>query len=126
MSIHPREAVILAQIRGYLRLLQGVGLLEAKRINVGPILRSARGRTVYQRNTEMIGMPDLLVWLKNGPCLAIEVKAMDGRMSPEQKEFQMRLIALGHRYFVARSLDAVVELLREYGIDHFSNRPRGG
>ena len=41
----------------------------------------------------------------------IEVKTAIGRQSPLQKSFQTQVEAAGHRYILARSLDAVIEAI---------------
>lgn len=63
------------------------------------------------------GFPDLLVlpWAHIGP-LFLEVKAEGTYASPAQKEMHARLVALGYRVAVVRSIEDVQEKLAEWGI----------
>jgi VRR-NUC domain len=52
------------------------------------------------------GTPDIIV-IQNG-FIGIEVKAKNGKLSPEQKEFERRCVENGGEYLVARSIDDVI------------------
>lgn len=54
------------------------------------------------------GAPDLVVWLSDGQCLAIECKSKTGRLSDDQAYWKETLERLGHDYIVARSVDDVI------------------
>lgn len=57
------------------------------------------------------GAPDLVVWFCDGSeprTLAIEVKAGRNGLSEEQAYWRQDLIAMGHDYLLARSLDDVI------------------
>ena len=71
-------------------------------------LRKARG---VQR-----GIPDVLV-LANGVCLFIELKALKGRLSPEQIEVGQKIRANGFGWEVCRSLTEVDLACRKHGIE---------
>lgn len=46
----------------------------------------------------------------------IEVKAKDGRLSPEQREFLRRAIAMGDLAAVCRSVSDVTKTLKQWGV----------
>lgn len=77
---------------------------------------AAAGNKVRQMKLVAMGLragaPDLLVWLENGVVLALEVKNELGHQSPAQKRFQGRLEALGHKYYVVRSVEDVSAILK--------------
>lgn len=50
------------------------------------------------------GVSDLIVLFPNR-ALFIEMKTATGRQSPDQKEFEKDVTALGFEYFLARSVD---------------------
>ena len=51
------------------------------------------------------GAPDLVVWMRGGRVISIELKTGAGRMSEFQKEFRDNLATIGHEYFEVRSDD---------------------
>jgi hypothetical protein len=59
------------------------------------------------------GSSDILGLLPGGRFLAVECKAPDGRLSPEQREFLADIKALGGLAIVARSYRDIEEALRE-------------
>jgi hypothetical protein len=60
------------------------------------------------------GVPDLmLMW--DGGCGMLEIKSDSGRLSPEQKEIGRRLLAIGHRVEVCRSLTDLEQILDMWG-----------
>ncbi len=61
----------------------------------------------------LIGSSDIIVVLKNGPVVFIEVKTGSAIQSVVQKNFETIIKSLGHHYFVARSLDAALYYLAE-------------
>jgi len=62
------------------------------------------------------GAPDLLVLRNDGWFAAIEVKASDGKLSPEQKEWSDWLSQGSGSQAVVRSLAEAEEVLREFGV----------
>jgi hypothetical protein len=64
------------------------------------------------------GIPDLIVtWSNYTPQIGfLEVKAPDGRLSPEQKEVHRVLAAQGHRVAIARSVDGALQTLEAWGV----------
>ena len=57
------------------------------------------------------GVADLYA-IKNGISLWIEVKTATGKLSEDQKKFRDDIIHAGGNYFVARSIDDVIEVLK--------------
>lgn len=58
------------------------------------------------------GSPDI-VCVINGNYVGIEVKGLKGYQSPDQKSFQEGLEGAGGRYILARSLDDVIDGLKD-------------
>jgi len=55
------------------------------------------------------GVSDLVVVLPAGRVVFLEVKAPDGVQSDKQKKFQARVESMGHRYFIAKSVQDVID-----------------
>jgi len=55
------------------------------------------------------GVPDIIL-IHQAQFVGLEVKRADGRLSPDQKEFQVGCEAHGGRYHVVRSIDDVQAL----------------
>lgn len=111
-----KEADVLSELKWLLTILQNQGKLKFVRINVSPIIRGSGVTKVFLKNKEMVGLPDLMIWMKAGPCLCVEVKRpRKGVQSPEQKKFQMDLQALGHVYRIITSFKEMELLLAEHG-----------
>jgi hypothetical protein len=62
------------------------------------------------------GVPDLHFVLSGGKIAYIELKAPDGRLSPEQKAFQSVCALMEIPHAVCRSLDEVKATLRKWGV----------
>jgi hypothetical protein len=69
------------------------------------------------------GSADILGCLPGGRFLAIEVKAPDGRLSPEQREFLADIRGLGGIAIVARSYRDIEEAVRESGYSGITDGP---
>lgn len=52
------------------------------------------------------GVADLVLVLRGGRSVFIELKAEAGDLSPSQRDFRHNAIALGSAYFVIRSVEA--------------------
>lgn len=109
----PLEKDILASCKRLLRLYEGGGHLAFIRVTAGGVPRGDGSR--FSKNVDMAGVSDLLIWLKAGPVLAVELKTADGVVRPDQREFGSRLSRVGHIYRVVRSVSQLEELLVEYG-----------
>jgi hypothetical protein len=114
--IQLRERDVLAQVKNLLQIHKNRGNLVFRRLNVGAKLRNVRGQAIFTANTEMVGLPDLLVWIKNGPVLCWEVKAPRGKLSEGQLGFQDEIYGVNHAYDVIRSLDEAIAILKSYGL----------
>src|ERR1017187_3163510 len=58
----------------------------------------------------VVGAPDIVCVIA-GQYVGIEVKALKGRQSDNQKEFQRQLEAAGGRYLCAYSVDDVIRFI---------------
>lgn len=78
----------------------------------------AEPRTIARLKREGLtpGVHDLLILRNDGWFCAMEVKAADGRLSPEQTEWSDWLATGGACQAVVRSLPEAVEVLREFGV----------
>ncbi|HEY2471042.1 MAG TPA: VRR-NUC domain-containing protein [Terracidiphilus sp.] len=57
-----------------------------------------------------LGSPDIVCVIK-GQYVGIEVKGTDGKQSDHQKKFQRQLEAMGGKYILAYSINAVIDAL---------------
>lgn len=70
------------------------------------------------------GATDLIIVLPGGRVAWIEVKLDDGPgtkrtdLSPVQREFKAKLLALGHQHLVVRSVDQYQAVLDNLGVAH--------
>ena len=65
----------------------------------------------------MKGAADLIILLPNGRCLLPETKTPTGYQSSAQKAFQQQAEALGHVYFVYKSVQEFKEKITPYLIE---------
>lgn len=112
----PTEADTLRQVKHLLQIHVNKGTLIFRRLNVGAKLRNVGGRVIFTKNPEMAGLPDLLVWVKNGPMMCWEIKAPKGVQSEAQEQLERELQSMGHDYFVIRSLEDAIVILKGCGI----------
>lgn len=112
-----KEAQVLRQIRQYLDFLSSAGKLYYNRVTTqGKVY----GNGVNQRfipNGDMMGMPDLIIYLPFGKVMFVEVKGTRGVLSEGQENWKRRVEKLGHKYCVVHSLDEVCLLMSECGVD---------
>lgn len=57
------------------------------------------------------GTPDIFICLPAGRIAWLEMKAAKGSLSPDQKAFREKVLALGHHYAVAKSIDEALAFL---------------
>lgn len=70
---------------------------------------------VALKNTGLLsGVSDMIFIMPNGKILFIEVKIDNGRQSDTQIDFQNRIEALGHDYFICRSLEQFKFIISGY------------
>ena len=111
-----KERDVMTDCKRLLRLLTSARKLHYVRLNVTPMVIGTGRFKRYVPNPEMIGLPDILAWIKNGPCIAIELKRpVGGKLSDGQKEFQQSLEYLGHPYHVVTSMKQLETILASYG-----------
>jgi hypothetical protein len=95
-------------------------------------IHTKRGNLVYRRintqakiigkaktltpNRDMAGMPDLIVWIKDGPVHCWELKSPVGVQSLNQKKFEVEVGRMGHWYLIIRSLDEAILALKAAGL----------
>ena len=79
-------------------------------------LRLNAGRGRYNQRLLPAGTPDVLAVLRGGRCLWIEVKGRDGAVRDVQEQFHESLRFAGHNVIVARSVDDVLDALRDMGL----------
>ena len=77
--------------------------------------RSLRMGGRMKREGLVAGAADLLVALPGGHVGWLEMKAVKGRQSVEQKGFQARCLRLNHPYAVAHTFDEAEKVLRLWG-----------
>ena len=65
----------------------------------------------------MAGAADLIILLPNGRVLLPETKTPEGVQSHSQKTFQEQVAALGHTYFVYRSLEEFQSIVTPHLIE---------
>lgn len=81
-----------------------------------PVLRGQGKKKFATPNTDMLGMTDLMVFLKGGKTLHIECKSEKGVLSLYQKAWREDLTEMGHEYHIVRCLDELIEILSAHGI----------
>lgn len=60
------------------------------------------------------GTPDIFICLPQGRIAWLEMKAAKGSLSPEQKAFRDKVLALGHLWASAKSIDEALEHLTKW------------
>lgn len=103
-----KESEIQTTIEHYLKYQENLGKLVYQKNNTG----------AYKVGDRFIrfgksGSSDFYVFLKS-VIICIEVKNENGRQTDNQIEFQKKIECLGHRYFIVRSLDDLIDILKKY------------
>jgi len=62
------------------------------------------------------GVPDLHFVLDDGKSAYLELKSSKGRLSEEQVGFGVKVMALGHRWAMARDLDEAIKIFKAWNI----------
>lgn len=57
------------------------------------------------------GTPDIFICLPEGRIAWLEMKATNGGLKPEQRAFRDKVLALGHFWASAKSIDEALEFL---------------
>jgi hypothetical protein len=110
------EADIIRAIGDYLQVQRNLGKLMYIRNNTGAIpIEAGKYKRRYVRFGDK-GSPDFLVFVGGIfgllKTIAIECKSETGRMSEEQLNWQADFERLGGEYYVVRSIDRVMEILK--------------
>jgi hypothetical protein len=109
------EVALHRHVGEYLEILERQGRLLAVPVPNGamlagsdPVQRSRRA--VRMKNDRQIrpGVSDWLIYLKNGPLLAIELKVGKNKPTDEQAAFAAQVELMGGFAFVCRSIDEVM------------------
>lgn len=112
----PLEKEIKNQILLYLRDLEMSGHLCVFDTPTSPIIVGA-GRFKRFKKNPAAGFPDIMVLLKQGPVLFLEIKRPNlGRQSPKQVEFQSKCEQMGHFYSILTSKVELIAILKRVGI----------
>jgi DNA-binding CsgD family transcriptional regulator len=82
------------------------GIVEGQSVRAIARMLARAGSTVKHA---MKGVPDIII-IRQAQFVGLQVKREDGRLSPEQLEFQKRCEEAGGRYHVVRSIDDVQAL----------------
>jgi hypothetical protein len=108
---HRTEQSILREIVQYLQMLENLGRLMFVRNNTGALVvgDEKEGKRFIRFGKK--GSSDLIVFLKGGRTIFLEVKREKGRQSEAQREFERSVKALGFGYFLVHSLDDVICIL---------------
>ena len=70
------------------------------------------GSQGYIKNNTYPGSPDLIIFLKKGRTLHVEVKSDTGKQSSEQVYYEIKMGVLGHEYYIVRDLKELEKLLK--------------
>ena len=66
------------------------------------------------------GLPDLTIYLPEGKVLNLEFKRPNGGVqSEDQKKVEAKLLALGHNYYLVRSVEHIFELIANNTLPDF-------
>ena len=110
------EADLLKDTKRILNAFKEQGLLTYRRIHVMPVLRGG----YYTKNKDMCGIEDIQVYIMGGKLWCLELKSATGKQSSEQKDRETELISLGFDYSVIRSIEELVQGLRQRGLTMWS------
>lgn len=64
------------------------------------------------------GVADLSYLLQGGRTVFIELKHGTNKQTPAQKEFELRVAALGFPYYVARTLEEFMQIIEKYNAEN--------
>jgi len=119
-----KEIQIQKAIKDYLQILENQGKLIFLRNQAGGYA-TKEGHYIKMGKK---GSPDLLVWYKTDTTyykggsvqswnkylksIALEVKAEKGKQSQAQKEWQEKFEKLGGEYYIVRSVDEVIDIMK--------------
>ena len=106
-----KESEIQSEIIDFLSILEEQGKLFFQRTNnttvYDPKWKQFRSLAKGQKK----GFPDILI-LKKGRTIGIEIKTSTGTQSKEQKLIEQNFIEQGMEYYVVRSIEDVIKVLK--------------
>lgn len=112
MQIKQSENEIQNTICEYLAILEAQNKLMYWRQNTSPVYDvkggSFRRMSVHAKK----GVPDILVIIK-GKFIGLEVKSKIGKISSDQAEFKKGMEKNGAMYYVVRSLEEVLQVIKQ-------------
>jgi len=123
IKIKISEANIIRAIGDYLQIQKNQGKLMFIRNNSGAIpISDGKNKRRYIKFGDK-GSPDFLVWkleyyrynfqmLIRADSIAFEVKSENGKQSKAQKEWQDDFENVGASYYIVRSVDEVIDILK--------------
>jgi hypothetical protein len=87
-------------------------------------LRNIKVAAKLKKEGVKAGVADLFIALSNGKYhgLFIEVKVGKNRQQPNQKVFEKKVVDNGYQYKVVRSIDEMIDVIREYRIEQRKER----
>ena len=100
-----KEVEVQRAILDYLKL---TGIF-VWRVNNVPVSSIQNGRRVFRKFSGVRGVADIIGILPGGRLLAIACKSEKGKPSPEQVDFGNRINAEGGLWFIARSVQDVID-----------------
>lgn len=90
----------------------------AWRCNSGAVAGEYKGKRRFVKFQSINGVSDILgVIPPNGQLLAVECKSDRGKLRSSQEAFLSAVQAAGGLVIVVRSLDTLVVVLKEYGVE---------
>lgn len=113
--LRPLEADIQRSVVAFLALQERLGRLLWFAVPNGGS-RNLLEAVNLKRQGLRAGVPDLCIIPKVGPVCFIELKSEDGRVSPLQNDWILKLVEYGCPVRVCRSLDEVRQFLFETGV----------
>lgn len=104
----------------YSKLIEAAIIYVARKVGADPVkiqdsgkkIKTAKGEIYVKRKGVKRGRADVRVYL-NGKMYNLEVKIGNDRMSEEQKQERERAVANGEVYLIIKTLDDVVNWMRE-------------
>ena len=67
------------------------------------------------------GVADLSYLLEGGRSVFIELKHGTNKQTPTQKEFEARVVALGFPYYVARTVEEFMQIIKKYNSENLQD-----
>ena len=106
------EADLQRAVMAYLRQIEALGYCMALHVPNGARRHPITG-AILRGLGMRAGAPDIIVLLKGGKTLLMELKAAKGRLSDAQESFGDGAVMLGHRYVVVRDLVEAQRIIQE-------------